>query len=194
MELQKVAEALRKRNFEARVFETKEEASEYLNSQIDGASVGFGGSITSKQMGLYESLGEHNTVYWHWYGADVKDAAFADYYISSVNGMSEDGEMILIDGKGNRVAAVMYGHKKVFFVVGRNKIAEDYDKALWRARNLAAPPNCARLGLSNPCVKGGKCFDCKSPQRICNYFLDIKRPTSDGMPVEVLLINEDLGY
>ena len=193
MELEKVAEALRKRKFEARVFKTKEEAAEYINSQIDGATVGFGGSMTSKQMGLYESLGTHNTVIWHWFGGDVKEAAFADYYISSVNGMTEDGEMILIDGKGNRVGAVMYGHKKVFFVVGRNKIAEDYDKALWRARNVAAPPNAVRLGLSTPCAKGCKCYDCKSPQRMCNFFLDIKMPTSAGMPTEVLLIDEDLG-
>ena len=194
MDLNKVAENLKKRGFEAQVFAKKEDAAAYINSQIDASTVGFGGSVTSRDMGLYESLSEHNTCYWHWKGNDVKESVFADYYISSVNGMTESGQMILIDGKGNRVGAVLMYHKKVFFVVGKNKIEESYEKAMWRARNVATGPNARRLGLDTPCAKADKCFDCNSKDRMCNYFLTIERPSGTGMPTEVLLIDEELGF
>ena len=122
------------------------------------------------------------------YGRTDKDM------FSSVNGLAETGEIINIDGTGNRVAAIFYGHKKVYLVVGKNKIAPDYEKALWRARNIASPRNAKRLGVNTPCaVNADKCYDCKSPQRICRGLLVLwEKPMASD--IEILLINEDLGY
>ena len=102
--------------------------------------------------------------------------------------------IINIDGNCNRVASTMYGHKKVYLVAGVNKLAEDYEKALWRARNIASPKNAKRLGVNTPCaVNADRCYDCNSPQRICRGLVVLweKPLTSD---IEILLVNEDLGY
>ena len=115
-------------------------------------------------------------------------------YLSSVNGLAETGEIINIDGTGNRVASGLYGHKKVYFIVGRNKLAPDYDAALWRARNIAGPKNAQRLQKKTPCaVKGDKCYDCKSPERICSALVVYWRKPS-SMDFEVVLVDEDLGF
>ena len=118
----------------------------------------------------------------------------ADMYITSVNGMAETGELINIDGNGNRVASSLYGHKKVWFIVGRNKLAPTYEEALWRARNIAAPKNAQRLGRKTPCaVHGDRCYDCKSPERICRGMVVLWEAVAN-MEMEVVLIDQDLGY
>lgn len=201
MDFSKVSDALTARGWHVSVFRTKEEASDYLNAQIDGVSVGFGGSVTLREMGLYDSLSKHNTVFNHWRvpdgsSADAVRAAAADaeVYISSVNGAAETGEMINIDGTGNRAASSLFGHRRVYLVVGRNKLAPTYDKALWRARNIAAPKNAKRLGRRTPCaVDGERCFDCKSPERICKALVVYWGPTTN-CEAEVVLVDEDLGY
>jgi len=111
-----------------------------------------------------------------------------------VNGIAETGEIVNIDNTGNRVAATLYGHKKVYLVAGLNKVAPDLSGAIDRARNIAAPPNAKRLGKKTPCaVKGDRCYDCKSPERICRTLNVLwERPT--GSVYEVILINENLGY
>ena len=115
-------------------------------------------------------------------------------YVTSVNGMDEDGDLINIDGAGNRVAATLFGHRKVYFVVGRNKLAPTYEEALWRARNISAPKNAQRLQRKTPCAaKGDKCYDCKSPERICRALVVLWEPMM-GMEAEVVLVDEDLGY
>ena len=120
-------------------------------------------------------------------------AAEADVYLTSANGLAETGEILNIDGAGNRVASTLYGHKKVYFVIGANKLAPTRDEALWRARNIAAPRNAQRLGKKTPCaVKGDKCYDCKSPDRICRGLVELWGPMM-GMETEVILIGEDLG-
>ncbi|MCI2055905.1 MAG: lactate utilization protein [Oscillibacter sp.] len=192
-----VCKALEGHGFTVKAFSTKEEAAAYLNQQIDGVSVGLGGSVTLDAMGLFESLGQHNTVYWHWKqdAASARaSAANADVYLSSVNGLAETGELINIDGTGNRVASMLYGHKKVYFVVGRNKLAPTYDEALWRARNIAAPKNAQRLMQKTPCaIQGDRCYDCKSPDRICRGLAVLWEPMM-GIETEVVLVDEDLGY
>lgn len=198
MDFTKVSENLKARGYAVSCFATAEEAAEYLNSSIDGVSVGFGGSITLEQLGLYEKLAGHNEVLWHWRDNDGEDvranALTTDVYVTSVNGMDEEGVLLNIDGSGNRVAATLYGHKKVYFVVGRNKIAPTYDEALWRARNIAAPKNAQRLQRKTPCaVKGDKCYDCKSPTRICRGLVVLWGPML-GMEAEVVLVDQDLGY
>lgn len=195
-DLKKTAENLKSRGFGVQLFQTKEAAAEYLNRAIDGKTVGFGGSVTLRDMGLYDSLSAHNSVYWHWQGTPIStgEAEKAQVYLSSVNGLCEDGDLINIDGNGNRVASMLYGHEKLYLVVGRNKLAATYDEALWRARNIAAPKNAQRLQTKTPCaVKGDRCYDCKSPDRICRGLAVLWRPMN-GMETEVILIDEDLGY
>ena len=127
-------------------------------------------------------------------GEHRQEAAGAQIYLTSVNGAAETGELINIDGTGNRVASGLFGHEKVYFIVGRNKVAPDYDAALWRARNIAAPKNAQRLGRKTPCAaKGDRCYDCKSPERICRALVVYwEKPNS--MDMEVVLVDEDLGY
>ncbi|WP_295588530.1 lactate utilization protein [uncultured Oscillibacter sp.] len=191
----KVEQALRQRGYTVRVFETGAEAADYLNGAIDGVSVGIGGSVTVQQLGLYDRLAAHNQVYWHWQGGPEQRtrAAGADVYLTSANGLAETGEILNIDGAGNRVASTLYGHKKVYFVIGANKLAPTRDEALWRARNIAAPRNAQRLEKKTPCaVNGDRCYDCKSPDRICRGLVELWGPMM-GMEAEVILVNEDLG-
>ena len=193
-----------KRNLEARgfrvsTFETAQAAADYLNEAIDGVSVGFGGSITLEQLGLYERLASHNSAVWHWRTDDKlaarRQAMTTDMYITSVNGLAETGELINIDGTGNRISAATGAHERVYYLVGRNKLAETFDKALWRARNIASPLNARRLNRETPCVKNElKCYDCNSPQRICNGLSVVWKPLGGAQETHVLLIDEDLGY
>ena len=190
-----VKQNLETRGFSVRTFATAAEAAAYLNEAIDGKTVGFGGSVTLKDMGLYELLGSHNEVHWHWVNGqeERKTAMGTQVYLSSANGLAETGEIINIDGSGNRVASTLYGHEKVYLVIGRNKLAPTYDEALWRARNIAAPKNAQRLGRKTPCaVKGDRCYDCKSPDRICRGLVVLWGPMM-GMETEVILVDEDLG-
>lgn len=195
----RVKQNLEARGFRVSVFATAAEAADYLDSAIDNTSVGFGGSVTLEKMGLYERLERHDRVNWHWRptvdGADARQAAMtAEHYITSVNGLAETGELINIDGTGNRVASTLYGHKKVWFVVGRNKLAPTYEEALWRARNIAAPKNAQRLGRKTPCaVKADRCYDCKSPERICRGLVVLWEAIG-SMEMEVVLVDEALGY
>lgn len=193
-----VKKNLEARGFRVNTFETAQAAADYLNEAIDGVSVGFGGSITLDQMGLYERLASHNSTVWHWKTDDQsaarQQAMTADMYITSVNGLAKTGELINIDGVGNRVGATLFGHKKVWFVAGRNKLASTYDEALWRARNIAAPKNAQRLQKKTPCaVKGDRCYDCKSPDRICRGLVVLWEAMA-GTEMEVVLIDEELGF
>lgn len=197
----KVKENLKNRGYEVNIFNTAMEATAYLDLQIDGQKVGFGGSVTLKEMGLYEKLSRHNEVIWHnriAKGVSDKEvrmeARTANIYVSSVNGLAETGEIINIDGTGNRVASIFYGHEKVYLVIGKNKLAKDYEDALWRARNIASPLNAKRLGVKTPCaVNTDKCYDCNSPQRICRGLLVLwEKPISTD--IEIILVKEDLGY
>lgn len=197
-----IKENLEKNGFAVSCFETGAEAAEYLSGEIDGCTVGIGGSVTVEQLGLFELLSGHNTVYWHWKDKDgslTRDEIYAgaqsaDIYISSVNGIAETGEIINIDGTGNRVSAIQYGHRKVYLIAGKNKIAPDYDAALYRARNVAAPLNAKRLNRKTPCaLEGRRCYDCSSPERICRG-LSVLWKKPGCCEYEIVLINENLGY
>ena len=193
-DLVKLQKNLEERGFAVSRFDTAAQAADYLDAALDGKSVGIGGSVTIQEMGLAERLREHAQVLWHWAGSTTQAAAGAQVYLTSVNGAAETGELINIDGTGNRVASGLFGHEKVYFIVGRNKVAPDYDAALWRARNIAAPKNAQRLGRKTPCAaKGDRCYDCKSPERICRALVVYwEKPGS--MDMEVVLVDEDLGY
>ncbi|MDO4620134.1 MAG: lactate utilization protein [Lachnospiraceae bacterium] len=203
MDLNRVKENLENRRFQVKCFETAAEAAAYLDQQIDRTTVAFGGSVSLKEMGLYELLSRHNEVWWHnqpeqvaEYGAFAlrEKAMMTEVYVSTVNGMSADGRMINIDGTGNRLASTVFGHKKVYYVVSANKIEETFEMAMWRARNIAAPKNAQRLHVKTPCaVKADRCYDCSSPERICRSFLVTEIPMM-GQETEVILVNESLGY
>ena len=194
-DIRKAAENLKKLGYAVQVFETKEQAADYLDTAIDGVTVGIGGSQTVQVMGLYDRLGTHNEVHWHWINGEGerKLAMNAKVYLTSANALAETGEIVNIDGAGNRVSSTLFGHEKVCFIVGRNKLAEDYDAALWRARNVAAPKRAASMGKKTPCaVKVDKCYDCKSPERICRGLTVLWAPMM-GFETEIILIDEDLG-
>lgn len=193
-DFQTLADTLRSLGYTVQCFDTAAQATDYLDGQIDGRTVGMGGSVTLQGMDLYPRLASHNQVAWHWAGGTLDQAAAAQVYISSVNALAETGEVINIDGNGNRVASTIYGHEKVYLVVGVNKIAPDYDAALWRARNVAAPKNAQRLNKRTPCaVKGDRCYNCSSPERICRALSVFWcKPTSAAM--EIILVAEELGF
>lgn len=175
MDFSIVERNLTDRGYIVTIFETVAEAVRYLDMQIDNQTVGFGGSVTLEQMNLFETLQSHNTVFWHQRipigktSTEIRIAANkAAIYVSSVNGLAETGEIINIDGNCNRVASIFWGHEKVYLIIGKNKLEKDYDSALYRARNIASPLNAKRVGAKTPCaIKGDKCYDCKSPERIC---------------------------
>ena len=197
----RVQQALENKGYQVSSFETKEEAAAYLAGSLEGKKVAFGGSVTLDQLGLYEKLSKKNEVIWHWRipegktNADVlAEARSAEIYFSSVNGISMDGQIVNIDNTGNRVAATLYGHKKVIFVIGKNKIAENVDAAISYARNVAAPLNAKRLNKKTPCaVLADKCYNCQSPDRICRT-LNVLWEAPKGCAYEVVFVNENLGY
>lgn len=201
MDFSIVEKNLKDKGYTVTIFQTAVEAVKYLDTQIDHQTVGFGGSMTLEKIGLYETLQIHNTVFWHQRipeGKTSKETRLAannaTIYISSVNGLAETGEIINIDGNCNRVASIFYGHEKVYLVIGKNKLAKDYDSALYRARNIASPLNAKRAGVKTPCaIKGDKCYDCKSPERICRGLSVLWGKPMAG-EFEVILINEELGY
>ena len=195
-DFKKVQANLEARGYMVRTFATAAEAADYLDGVIDGKTVGFGGSATLDALGIYDRLESHNTVIWHWkQPADEarKAAMQTQVYLTSANALAETGEIVNIDGTGNRVSATLFGHEKVIFVIGRNKLAATYEMAVDRARNVAAPQRARQLGKKTPCaVKLDRCYDCKSPERICRGMVTLWGPML-GMEGEVLLVDEDLG-
>ena len=185
-----------KHGFSVSFFDTGKEAARYLAENIQGTSVAIGGSVTVQEMGLFPLLKEHNEVFWHW---DVpgretlKKARTAKIYVTGANAVSETGEIVNIDGTGNRTSQMLYGPEKLYVLVGSNKICPDLESAVSRARNVAAPKNAARLGVKTPCVAAGRCLDCDSPERICHSMVITARP-GNGMQAEVVFIGEKLGY
>jgi len=191
---------LKRRRYEVTVFDTGDQAAAYLDSVIDGRTVGFGDSETMLSMGLYEKLAAHNEVFDPMHrpeGESFRETArktlLTDVFLTSLNAMSETGELVNIDGTGNRVAGSLFGHEKVYFVVSLKKLCPTLEDAIHRARNVAAPLNAARHGFSNPCaVHADRCYDCSAKDRICNALVGHYRKMR-GIEMEVVLIREPLG-
>lgn len=199
---QKVIKGLQSRGMEGFYAKSREEALEIALGLIPkGSSVSWGGSMSIAEIGLSKAMHEGNyTVYDR---ADAKSPeekkqiewnAFAcDYFLSSANAVSEDGELVNIDGFGNRVAAIANGPKHVIMIVGMNKVVHDIENAVSRARNEAAPMNAQRFDIDTPCAKTGACFDCKSPDTICCQFLVTRYSRPQGR-IKVILVNDELGF
>ncbi|HAH31118.1 MAG TPA: lactate utilization protein C [Elusimicrobia bacterium] len=200
--LKNAAIALKKNNFSCSAFSTGAEAADYILQMVGtGKQAGFGGSVTIKTLGLIEKLqAAGNTIITHTPGMDRETkietwlkAQSSDFYFASPQAVTMKGELVMLDGNGNRVAACVYGPKKVVLIAGVNKLINDLEKGLWRTRNISAIANNIRLRRNNPCVKTGKCEDCDSPERICNVLTVFhKKPAMTD--IEVVLIDEELGY
>ncbi|MCR5371451.1 MAG: lactate utilization protein [Clostridium sp.] len=186
--------------FAVRHFATAQEAADFLDKEIHGKTVGFGDSHTLIAMRMAERLAKHNYVIDpnscvdDLFGTVVKKAMDTEIFLTSVNGASETGELVNIDSSSNRVAGSLFGHEKVYYVFSVNKITPTLEQAIWRARNIAAPINAKRLGFKTPCaVKGDRCYNCKSPDRICNKLV-IYMKHGKMMKEEIVLIDEPLGF
>ena len=195
----KVIKGLESRNMSGYYAENKEKALALALELIpEKSTVTMGGAMSAHEIGLVEALknGDYNFIDRD--KAEDKRAAMlaaydADYFLSSVNAMTNDGVLINIDGNANRVSAIAQGPKKVIFIVGMNKVCSDVDEAMKRARNVAATTNVQRFGLSTPCASTGACFNCKSPDTICCQFL-ITRFSRHKDRIHVILVNDSLGF
>lgn len=196
---QKVIKGLESRNMSGYYAESPEKALELALSLIpEGSSVTMGGGMSVHEIGLSSALKAGNYNFIDRDEFEDKRAAMllaydADVYLASANAITEDGIMVNIDGNANRVSAIAQGPKKVVFIVGMNKVCSDLDGAMKRARNVAAPINAQRFGLSTPCAKTGSCFDCKSPDTICCQIL-ITRFSKHPGRIHVILVNGSLGF
>jgi len=196
-------EALKKNGFAAVYVETGAEARDRIAAMIKpGMKIGLGGSMTVKAIGLPEkaaALGavvlDHNAA-----GlgpeekAEIRRAQLTcDLFVSGSNAITLDGDIVNVDGNGNRVAALCFGPRKTVVVVGANKIVRDIDEALARVETTAAPMNNKRLGLPNPCVKTGQCEDCQGESRICRIYQILRRRPSTS-DFTVIVVGESLGF
>ena len=196
---QKVLKGLKSRNMTGYYAASKEEALKLALELIpEGSSVTMGGGESVHAIGLPAALKEGNYNFIDRDAYEDKRAAMlaaydADVFLSSANAMTEDGELVNIDGNANRVSAIAQGPKKVLFVIGMNKVCDDLDGAMKRARNVAAPINAQRFGLNTPCCKTGSCMNCKSPDTICCQFL-ITRYSRHEDRIHVIMVNDELGF
>ena len=196
---QKVIKGLQSRNMSGYYAANGEEALKIaLNLIPEGSTATMGGCVSAAEIGLVTALKEGNYNFIDRNEIADKRAAMlaaydADVFLSSCNAMTDDGVMINIDGNSNRVSAIAQGPKKVIFIVGMNKVCSDVDSAMKRARNVAAPTNAQRFGLSTPCSKTGACMNCKSPDTICCQFLITRFSRHEGR-IHVILVNDNLGF
>jgi len=197
-----IIKGLNKRNMSGYYFETAAKAKEYVNHMIeDGKTVTWGGSMTIKNMGLPSLLHSRDL---NVLDRDLVDSpeevgnlyrqAFSsDYYLMSTNAITLDGQLVNIDGNGNRLAALIYGPDKVIIVAGMNKVTRNVDEGIYRVRNMAAPPNTNRLNINTPCSKTGVCNDCLGQATICCEIV-ITRKSRHNNRIHVILVGEELGY
>jgi L-lactate utilization protein LutB len=196
---------LERRGIEGAFFDTSAEAAAAICRIIPaGALVGLGGSETLIESGLVDALRKMDIRLLDRYRKDVgereaeemrRQCLLADVFITSSNAVSADGRLVNIDGTGNRVAALIFGPKKVIVIAGMNKVAPDLETAITRVRNVAAPANSLRVGADTPCSRTGFCQDphCHPPQRICCQVVITEASRLPGRIV-VFLVGEDLGY
>jgi len=196
---QKVIKGLESRNMSGYYAKDREEALKIALGLIkEGSTVTMGGAMSAHEIGLVDALkkGNYNVVDRDQM-EDKKAAALAAYsadvFLTSTNAMTEDGMLVNIDGNANRVSAIAHGPEKVIVIAGMNKVCDDLDGAMKRARNVAAPTNAQRFGIDTPCSKTGSCMDCKSPDTICCQFL-ITRYSRHSDRIHVILVNDMLGF
>lgn len=202
-QMKRTKTALEKCNYEVYIEENAQDMINRVTSIIeDGSVVSFGGSMTLIESGLLDKLHQKNINLLDRYkqgltaddiGKLYRETFFADYYISSTNAITENGELVNMDGTGNRVAALTFGPRKLIIIAGSNKIARNLDEAYSRVRQYASPVNARRISRKTPCTVDGKCHDCSSNERICNHYVVTYRQNVKGRGI-VILVKEKMGY
>lgn len=202
-EIQKVVDALTANNIECIFVQKKEDALAKALAMIpEGSTVGLGGSVTVEQIGLLEKLRSGKYTLYDQYapGLDMpenmkrrKQGLTAQYFVTGTNAITSDGQLVNVDGLGNRVAAQAFGPEKVILVAGKNKIVKDVHEAFDRLEKIAAPINAKRVNAMSPCADTGVCIDCDSPARICNIYTIIRRMMIPGR-ITLILVNDSLGF
>ena len=195
---QTVIKGLQSRNMSGYYAEDKEAALKQALKLIEeNSTISMGGCMSAKEIGLVQALQEGNYQYLDRSKMESREGLLAAYdsdvFLSSANAMTSDGILVNIDGNSNRVSCIAQGPKKVIFIVGMNKVCDDLDSAMKRARNVAAPINAQRFEVKTPCKETGKCFDCKSPDTICCQFLITRYSRHTGR-IHVILVNDNLGF
>jgi L-lactate utilization protein LutB len=201
--IERTIESLNKNNMDGYFVRNEEELQQKIKEIMkEKDTVSVGGSMTLFETGIIDLLrnGDYNFLDRYKEGLTPEEITeiyrktfYADTYLVSSNAITENGELYNVDGRGNRVAAMIFGPDKVIVVVGVNKIVKNLDDAIKRNREIAAPANTVRLGMQTPCAKVGYCMDCKSPQRICNAYTVIGRQGKKGR-IHVIIMDKDLGY
>ncbi|HXX35211.1 MAG TPA: lactate utilization protein [Thermodesulfobacteriota bacterium] len=199
----KAVERLAAHDFKAIYVKAKVEAVQEILKQVTpGMKIGIGGSLTVRELGILEKLeAQGYTVYNHWKPGLSRESMLeirksqmtSDLFLSSVNAVTLNGELVNIDGIGNRVNSTVFGPGKVVLVAGYNKIVDDVQEGIKRIKNVAAPLNARRLNIDVPCAKLGKCVDCNSPNRICRVIVIHERKPS-LTEMLVILVGEELGF
>ena len=195
---QTVIKGLQSRNMTGYYAEDKEAALKQALELIEeNSTISMGGCMSAHEIGLVQALQEGNYQYLDRSKMEPREGLLAAYdsdvFLSSANAMTRDGILVNIDGNSNRVSCIAQGPKKVIFIVGMNKVCDDLDSAMKRARNVAAPINAQRFEVKTPCKETGKCFDCKSPDTICCQFLITRYSRHTGR-IHVILVNDNLGF
>lgn len=195
---QTVIKGLQSRNMTGYYAEDKEAALKQALELIEeNSTISMGGCMSAHEIGLVQALQEGNYQYLDRSKMEPREGLLAAYdsdvFLSSANAMTSDGILVNIDGNSNRVSCIAQGPKKVIFIVGMNKVCDDLDSAMKRARNVAAPINAQRFEVKTPCKETGKCFDCKSPDTICCQFLITRYSRHTGR-IHVILVNDNLGF
>jgi len=199
--IQRTLAALEKNGFQTFFASTRSEALEKVLSLIpSNANVGIGGSATLREINLIDALAARgNTIFEHWQQPEENVVAImrkqlnSDVFLASSNAVTEDGKLINIDKAGNRVAGIIFGPKKIILVVGMNKIVENVDEGIKRAKNVAAPMNARRRGDKTPCAVTGVCTDCDAQDRVCNVITIMEKKPSRS-DISVVLVGEELGF
>lgn len=193
---------LRSRHFEAYYCPNREQAlAKALELIPQGASVGWGGAMSAQQIGLIDAVKAGNYRLIDRDTAEtsqerealMKQCFTADVFLCGANALSLDGQMVSIDGTGNRLAAIVYGPEKVLVVAGMNKVCDTLEDAMTRARTVAAPMNKQRFAVQTPCEVTGACADCKSEGCICNQILITRNCRPNGR-IKFILVGEELGF
>lgn len=193
---------LSKRNMEGCYFPTAADCTQAILKEMpEGSVIGWGGSESVKESGLMDAI--HNGNYELIDRSSAKTpeesrqlyakTVLADYYLMSTNAITLDGELINIDGNGNRVACLIQGPAHVILVVGMNKVVTDVESGIARVRNMASPANAIRLNRNLACAATGVCHDCLSPECFCNQLVITRRSMHNGR-IKVYLVGEELGY
>jgi L-lactate utilization protein LutB len=201
--LEKLKASLEKRDFNVEILRDRQEVHQFILKTIpEGCSVGLGGSVTTRELGIDTLLEKRgNTVYDHWQDGLTKEEMIeiirkqpqSDFFLTSVNAVTMEGQLVNTDMTGNRVASMIFGPVHVIAFIGANKLVKDLEQAMWRIKNIASPQNSKRKNLGAPCEKTGYCVDCKTKDSLCKIttIIDYRPPATD---FTIVLLPLQLGF